>query len=86
MSTVTLKGNTFNTIGELPKVGSSLPKFNLVKNARLAHEAGCNLILYCAGKTTETKKIFKVGKLQIHPVKILDTYFVIKCQPLFNQN
>lgn len=32
MSTVTLKGNTFNTIGELPKVGSSLPKFNLVKN------------------------------------------------------
>ena len=32
-------------------------KFNLVKNARLAHEAGCNLILYCAGKTTETKKI-----------------------------
>ena len=34
-------------------------KYNVVKNARLALEAGCNLILYCAGKTHEVKKILK---------------------------
>ena len=34
-------------------------KFDVLKNARLAHEAGCNLILYCAGKASEAKKILK---------------------------
>ena len=34
-------------------------KFDIVKNAVLAHEAGCNLVLYCAGKTHEVKKILK---------------------------
>ena len=34
-------------------------KYNIVKNARLALEAGCNLILYCAGITHEVKKILK---------------------------
>ena len=34
-------------------------KYSLVTNAKLAHEAGCNLILYCAGKTNEVKKILK---------------------------
>jgi len=34
-------------------------KYNVVKNARLALEAGCNLILYCAGKAHEVKKILK---------------------------
>ncbi|MBA1339673.1 MAG: beta-N-acetylhexosaminidase [Pelagibacterales bacterium] len=34
-------------------------KYDVVKNAKLAHEAGCNLILYCAGKTHEVKKILK---------------------------
>ena len=34
-------------------------KFDIVKNAKLAHQAGCNLILYCAGKTHEVKKILK---------------------------
>jgi beta-N-acetylhexosaminidase len=34
-------------------------KFGLVKNAKLAHKAGCNIILYCAGKTHEVKKILK---------------------------
>ena len=34
-------------------------KFNILKNAKLAHKAGCNLILYCAGKTHEVKKILK---------------------------
>ena len=32
MSTVTLKGNTINTIGKLPSIGSKLPSFNLVKS------------------------------------------------------
>jgi beta-N-acetylhexosaminidase len=34
-------------------------KYNIVKNAKLALESGCNLILYCSGKTYETKKILK---------------------------
>ena len=34
-------------------------KYNIVKNARLALEAGCNLILYCGGVTHEVKKILK---------------------------
>ncbi|MDB9761056.1 glycoside hydrolase family 3 protein [Pelagibacteraceae bacterium] len=34
-------------------------KFDLLKNAKLAHEAGCNLVLYCAGKTHEVKKLLK---------------------------
>jgi len=32
MATVTLKGNAFNTVGNLPAVGSSAPAFSLVKN------------------------------------------------------
>ncbi|ALM06935.1 thiol peroxidase [Sediminicola sp. YIK13] len=31
MATVTLKGNAFNTLGELPTIGSSAPNFNLTK-------------------------------------------------------
>ena len=34
-------------------------KYDLTKNAKLAHEAGCNLILYCAGKLDEVKKLLK---------------------------
>ena len=34
-------------------------KYDLVKNANLAYQAGCNLILYCAGKTHEVKKLLK---------------------------
>ena len=33
--------------------------YNIAKNSKLAHEAGCNLILYCAGKIHEVKKILK---------------------------
>jgi len=32
MASITLKGNAINTIGELPKVGTQAPDFNLVKN------------------------------------------------------
>ena len=34
-------------------------KYGVVKNAQLAYEAGCNIVLYCAGKTHEVKKILK---------------------------
>ena len=34
-------------------------KYDIIKNAKLAHEAGCNLVLYCAGKTHEVKKLLK---------------------------
>tara|TARA_B100000780_G_scaffold264173_1_gene218611 strand:- start:2233 stop:3222 length:990 start_codon:yes stop_codon:yes gene_type:complete len=34
-------------------------KYDLVKNGKLALEAGCNLILYCAGKTSDVKKLLK---------------------------
>ena len=33
--------------------------YDLLKNGKLALEAGCNLILYCAGKTHEVKKLLK---------------------------
>ena len=34
-------------------------RYDLVKNGRLALDAGCNLILYCAGKTHELQKLLK---------------------------
>ena len=32
-------------------------KYDLVKNARKSLEAGCNLVLYCAGKSAENNKL-----------------------------
>ena len=34
-------------------------KHSIEKNAKLAHDAGCNLTLYCAGKTADVKKLMK---------------------------
>jgi beta-N-acetylhexosaminidase len=34
-------------------------KYKDIKNAKLALDAGCNLVLYCAGKTHEVKKLLK---------------------------
>ncbi|MCK0157804.1 thiol peroxidase [Cellulophaga sp. F20128] len=49
MAIVTLKGNTLNTIGTLPKIGSSAPEFNLTKNdlstATLANYKGKKVVL-----------------------------------------
>ena len=49
MASITLGGNPINTSGELPKVGSKAPKFQLVKNdlstTSLADFAGSNLVL-----------------------------------------
>lgn len=49
MASITLGGNPIHTSGELPKVGTKLADFNLVKNdlsiASLADFAGTNLVL-----------------------------------------
>jgi thioredoxin-dependent peroxiredoxin len=49
MAKVTLKGNPFNTVGELPSVGSIAPDFKLVKQdlseATLANYAGKRKVL-----------------------------------------
>ncbi|TYP74308.1 thiol peroxidase [Aquimarina intermedia] len=49
MATITLKGNTLQTAGELPEIGSKAPDFELVKNdlstATLKDFEGFNLIL-----------------------------------------
>lgn len=49
MASITLGGNSINTSGELPKVGSQAPSFSLVKNdlsmATLADFAGSKLVL-----------------------------------------
>ena len=49
MASITLGGNPINTNGELPKVGSTAPEFQLVKNdlsvASLADFAGKKLVL-----------------------------------------
>jgi beta-N-acetylhexosaminidase len=34
-------------------------KYNLIENADLALKSGCNLVLYCSGKTKETEKLLK---------------------------
>lgn len=49
MATVTLKGNSFNTVGELPKTDTPAPDFNLVKGdlstVSLSDFSGKKLIL-----------------------------------------
>lgn len=49
MATITLKGNTVHTLGQLPAVGSTAPDFKLVKNnlseASLSDYSGKNKIL-----------------------------------------
>jgi thiol peroxidase len=49
MASITLGGNPIKTSGELPKVGTTAPDFNLVKNdlslATLADFAGSKLVL-----------------------------------------
>jgi len=49
MATVTLKGNTLNTLGNLPSIGSNAPEFSLIKNdlsaASLADYKGKKVVL-----------------------------------------
>lgn len=49
MATVTLKGNAFNTVGELPKINTQAPNFTLVKgdlsSASLSDFLGKKIVL-----------------------------------------
>lgn len=49
MATVTLQGNTFNTSGDLPAIGSAAPDFHLVdgklNDVRLADYSGSKVLL-----------------------------------------
>ena len=49
MSTVTIGGNAFNTLGKLPEPGTTLPDFNLaakdLSNKTLADFAGKNIVI-----------------------------------------
>ena len=49
MATVTFQGNPFETVGNLPEVGTQCPDFELVKadlsNTTLADYAGARLVL-----------------------------------------
>lgn len=69
MASVTLKGNPFNTVGELPVIGSTAPRFSAVKTdlseCSLADLAGKKVVLnifpsidtgVCAMSTTRFNK------------------------------
>ncbi len=49
MATITLKGNSIHTLGELPKTGTQLADFSLIQNnlspAKLSDFAGSRLVL-----------------------------------------
>lgn len=49
MASITLKGNTINTVGDLPAIGSQAPDFDLIKNdlshVSLADYKGSRVIL-----------------------------------------
>ena len=41
------------------KIVDNIKKYELVKNAQKSLEAGCNLVLYCAGNTKDNFKLIK---------------------------
>ena len=49
--------NSFKGILISDDISMKALKYDIVKNAHLALNAGCNLILYCAGKTHEVKRL-----------------------------
>ena len=49
----------FNGILVSDDISMKALKFSIVENARVAIDSGCNLILYCAGKTHEVEKLLK---------------------------
>ena len=51
-------------------------KYDLVKNANLALKAGCNLVLYCAGKTHEVKKL-------MHEMPCIDKFTMKKTSEFY---
>jgi beta-N-acetylhexosaminidase len=47
----------FNGILISDDISMKALKYDIIRNANLALNAGCNLVLYCAGKTQELKKL-----------------------------
>ena len=52
-------------------------KYNLVTNAKKSLEAGCNLVLYCSGKTNDNLKLIK-------SVPYIDKFTAKKTSEFFN--
>jgi beta-N-acetylhexosaminidase len=51
-------------------------KFDILKNAHLALKAGCNLVLYCSGKTHELKKL-------LHKTPYIDKFTIKKTSEFY---
>jgi thiol peroxidase len=80
MASITLKGNPIHTSGELPKVGSKLADFKLVKNdlsiATLGDFAGSKLVLNIfpsidTGTCATSVRKFNTSASQLENTKVL---------------
>ena len=80
MASITLGGNPINTSGELPKIGSKLANFNLVKNdlsiATLSDFAGSRLVLNIfpsidTGTCAASVRKFNVSAADLKNTKVL---------------
>jgi thiol peroxidase len=80
MATITLGGNPIHTSGELPKVGTKLADFKLVKNdlsiATLSDFAGTNLVLNIfpsidTGTCATSVRTFNATAAQLENTKVL---------------
>jgi len=80
MSTVTLGGNPIKTSGELPKVGTKAPEFQLVKNdlstTTLSDYAGTKLVLNIfpsidTGVCAASVRVFNAKASELENTKVL---------------
>jgi thioredoxin-dependent peroxiredoxin len=80
MASITLGGNPIHTSGELPKVGTKLADFKLVKNdlsiATLSDFAGTNLVLNIfpsidTGTCATSVRTFNASAAQLENTKVL---------------
>jgi len=80
MASITLGGNPINTCGELPKVGSNAPQFELVKidlsTVTLADFAGSKLVLNIfpsidTGTCASSVRTFNAKASALHNTKVL---------------
>lgn len=80
MASITLGGNPIHTSGELPKVGTQLADFKLVKNdlsiAQLSDFAGINLVLNIfpsidTGTCATSVRTFNAGASKLENTKVL---------------
>lgn len=80
MASITLGGNAIHTTGELPKVGSQAPNFNLIKTdlsaASLADYKGTKLVLNIfpsidTGTCATSVRKFNQSASELHNTKVL---------------